>query len=60
MPFYYCPRSSISKMVSNSRSRTTREEEANETTIGGQEEEIESEGEVYKKQKTSEPYTYLP
>jgi hypothetical protein len=35
MPFYYCPRSCVSEMVSNSRSKTTREEEINKVAIGG-------------------------
>ncbi len=59
MPFYYCPKGSISKMVSTKRSKATREEEANRVATGGQEKKGDSKGEVYKKQKTSEPSIYL-
>ncbi len=41
------------------RIRITREEEADITTIGGQEKKRDSEGEVYKKQETFEPYIYF-
>jgi hypothetical protein len=48
MPFYYCPRSFVSKMVSISRNGTMREK-VYKTTIGGEEEEGDSKGEVYQK-----------
>jgi hypothetical protein len=41
---YYCPRSFILKTIFNSRSKTTREEEANLIAIKGQEEERDYEG----------------
>jgi hypothetical protein len=58
MPLCYCPKNSISEMVSSSRSRTTGKE-VKWTTIKGQEEERDSKGEVYKKQEIFEPYTYF-
>ncbi len=59
MPFCYCPKIFVSEMVSTLRSRTTRKEEANRVAIGGHEKEGDFSGKVYKKQKTSKPYTFL-
>jgi len=55
MPFYYCPRSFILKTIFNSRSKTTREEEANLIAIKGQEEERDYEGEVHKNKRPLNP-----
>ncbi len=50
MPFYYCPKSSISKPVSIRRSKAIGEEEVDRATVGGHEKKGDFEGEVYKKQ----------
>jgi hypothetical protein len=46
-------------MVSSPRNITIREEEVVRATTWGQEEERDYEGEIYKKQETSEPYIYF-
>jgi hypothetical protein len=57
MPLCYYSKSSISKMVSSQRSKTTIE--AKWATTWGEEEERNFEGEVHKKQETSKPYIYF-
>ncbi len=59
MPFCYCPRGFVLKMVSSLRSRTTGKEETHIVATRGQKEERDSEGEVYQEQETSESYTYF-
>jgi len=49
MPLCYCPKSFVSKMVSSSKSKTTREKEIEWVATRGQEEERDSKGNVYKK-----------
>ncbi len=49
MPFCYCPRSCVSKMVSTRRSKAIGEEEANRAITWGQKKKGDSKGEVYKK-----------
>ncbi len=59
IPFYYYPKGSILEMVFSPRNITTGEEEVVRATTRGQEEERDYEGEIYKKQETSKPYTYF-
>jgi hypothetical protein len=59
MPFCHNPRSFILKAVSTRRNTTTGEEEVSGATVGRQEKKGYFDGEVYKKQKTFEPYIYF-
>jgi len=59
MPFYYCLKGSISKMVSTKRSKAIGEEEADIAATRGQEKKGDSKGEVYIKKKTFKPSIYL-
>jgi hypothetical protein len=46
-------------VVSTRRSRVIREEKVEKTTTKGHEKKGNFQGEVHKKQKTSEPYTHF-
>jgi hypothetical protein len=59
MPFCYCFRSFVSKMVSSQGSRTIVEEIVEWAATWGEEEEKDFERKVHKKQETFGPYTYL-
>jgi hypothetical protein len=58
MPFCYCPRSFILKVVSIRRNKAIGEEQANRAIVGGQEKKGYSEGEVYEKERPLNP-TYI-
>jgi hypothetical protein len=60
MPFYYCSKSFVPKMVSSQKSRTTREEKAKWVAIGGGEEERDSDGEVHKTKRPLNPIHISP
>jgi hypothetical protein len=49
MPFCYCPRSFVSKVVSTRRSKAIGEKKTLKATIRGQEKKGYSKGEVYQK-----------
>ncbi len=59
MPFCYCPRNFVSKVVSTKRSRAIGEEEKNRVAMRGHEKKGDFEGEVYQNQKTSKPFIYF-
>jgi hypothetical protein len=59
MPFCYCFKGYVFKMVSTRRNKAIGEEEANRATTWGHEKKGDCEGEVYKKQETSKPCIYL-
>jgi hypothetical protein len=59
MPFYYCFKGYVFKMVSTRRSKNIGEKEVDRATIGGHEKKGDCEGEVYTKQETFEPCIYL-
>jgi hypothetical protein len=59
MPLCYCLKGCVLKMVSIRNSKAIGGEEADIAATWGHEKKGDCEGEVYKKQETSEPCIYL-